>query len=839
LLYVELDDDSAEVVRRVTIPVKAGLGWGQIPLSPKIFHEGGYTLRAYTNWMQNFGGDAFFTQRFYLGIPSRNAWLANSTSGISRVAGKNQLDVDIKLKSGQNQPVGLRNVEVKIYEGAYYLYKENMLTGVDGGLKLSKVLKDNVNGRLLRVQLKCLDVVDNGKTIQIPLDINRSQKTDLQFLPEGGNLVAGLQSTVGFKAIAEDGKGTTVTGTIYDSRGTKIIDFRSLFKGMGSFTFTPKAGEVYTAKLTGPDAAVKAYPLPAVKPAGTVMHLTNPPKGETFTVSLAGMEKMTIDSACYVVGSSSGKICYLEPVDARQTSLEIAKALFPSGIARITLLKGKKPLNERAIFINHNDQLTIRLATNKTSYQKRDSVALEIEVKDAGGIPVQGSFSIAVTDNGQVRPDTAGNYNIATRLLLNGGLKGTVENPGYYLNHTDEQTWAALDNLMLTQGWTGFDWKDVFSNSTEPLKYKAEKEFQVSGRVINAFKKPVPNAPVLISSQKPNFIVTTIADAKGNYTFSRLPTIDSGSFFLQARNSKGNKLSFGNISVNKFRAPEVPRLYEVTMPWYVNAEPEQLNYVAKIAELEKDDNVISAGTLLRNVKINSRKLIKGSWYAKSWRPPVVAFDEQDINESAVMNLYQLLRQKIPGFKVVNSGKFSDGTAKYVIDSLPSYSVTILVDGPAPNFLPINIDEPNSVQELKDELAQFPATLYKGLEMYVDDRLETITIGLTSKNGAGYYKNIAPDVTTYRPLPLLYPQQFYSPKYKLNQPAVGVPDYRSTVYWEPDVTTDNNGKAKLSFFTTDLPANYTINIQGMSNIGDIGSLVIKFPALSKSAKTGSD
>ncbi len=78
LLYVELDNDSSEMVRRISIPIKDGAGWGQIPLSKNIFmREGGYTLRAYTNWMQNFGEDYVFNQRFYLGVPAADAWLEN------------------------------------------------------------------------------------------------------------------------------------------------------------------------------------------------------------------------------------------------------------------------------------------------------------------------------------------------------------------------------------------------------------------------------------------------------------------------------------------------------------------------------------------------------------------------------------------------------------------------------------------------------------------------------------------------------------------------------------------------------------------------------------------
>jgi hypothetical protein len=55
LFDVGLNHDTAEAVRRVSIPIKDGVGYAQIPLLAKIFHEGGYTMRACTNWMQNFG----------------------------------------------------------------------------------------------------------------------------------------------------------------------------------------------------------------------------------------------------------------------------------------------------------------------------------------------------------------------------------------------------------------------------------------------------------------------------------------------------------------------------------------------------------------------------------------------------------------------------------------------------------------------------------------------------------------------------------------------------------------------------------------------------------------
>ncbi|NNU33968.1 hypothetical protein HK413_07035 [Mucilaginibacter sp. S1162] len=288
LLYVELDDDSAQMVRRISIPIKEGLGWAQMPLVKNIFHEGGYTLRAYTNWMQNFGEDYVFSQRFYLGVPARDARLVKSAATISRTNNKDQLNVELKLRKADkfSSAVGIKKVEVRIYDQDHYIYKEELQTGIDGSLRFSHVLKERADSRRIRLQLTSLEPTDNNKVVQVPLPINRNQNIDLQFLPEGGSLVAGLTSIVGFKALAEDGHGISVLGDIYNGRGDKVATFTTIHDGMGSFEFTPKAGEVYTARLSQPVG--KSFDLPKISPNGTVMHVVNTEQGNTVKVSLKG-----------------------------------------------------------------------------------------------------------------------------------------------------------------------------------------------------------------------------------------------------------------------------------------------------------------------------------------------------------------------------------------------------------------------------------------------------------------------------------------------------------------------------------------------------------------------
>lgn len=866
LLYVELDNDSSQMVRRVSVKVKDGIAWGQISLSPNIFKEGGYSLRAYTNWMQNFGEDYVFNQRFYLGVPPKEAWLVKSAVNVNRVDNKDVLNVNLRLTKTDKygSAVGVHKVEVRIYEGRYYLFKQEMLTGIDGSLKFSQTLKAKIDGRLLRAQVRSLEKGETDKILQVPLTINRNQNIDLQFLPEGGNLVKGLKSVIGFKAIGEDGKGTPVLGAIYNGKGDEIVSLASIHNGMGSFEFTPKAGEVYTARLSKP--VVKSFELPKISAVGTVLHIANPEQGDALTVTLQGTSTLTTDTACYLIGTSRGAVYYSQKVDLAQPTLSVDKKLFPTGIARFTFFKGNRPLNERAVFIDNHDQLNITVSPHHPTYRKRDSVSLAIAVKDKAGLPVQGNFSLAVTDDSQVRMDSLGNYGIGASLLINSELKGHIEEPGYYINRKDKQAWEALDNLLLTQGWVGYSWKDVFAPLKKP-GFEMEKELKITGKVINLTAKPVPGARVLISSQKPSFITEITADDKGMFEFKNLPPIDSGSFFLQASKQDGKKMSFGNISVNKFKAPPIPPTFkDPVLPWYVNTDSTQLNYVRRVAEKQDEKNVKMTGIVLKEVQIKDKKIIKGTLNRFGPGNADLIFDEEDIKKSATTNLYELLAQKIPGFRVVGArGIIFRGRAMAIpIIKFNGYAVDVRIDG-WPLTVDVDILLPpdplddragyqtesviasdlsrrqdgvieNVVPEVIDALSEYKLPDIVGVEVAYSRKytnriyprppmFDFAVIEITTKGGHGWYRDRPANMTTYRPLPILLPQQFYSPRYAV-APAVMEPDYRSTIHWEPNISTDQNGRARVSFYASDITGKYTVKIAGIDGTGGIGDGTFK-------------
>jgi len=864
ILYVEMDDDSARVVRRISMPIKEGLCSGQIPLKDQVFKEGGYTLRAYTNWMQNFNGAYIFTQRFYIGLPSVKGWLVNSASKIQKVDNKDQLQANLKLShtNDPSRPVAYQKVEVKVYDEWHYLSTQEMQTGADGSLNITQNLDAKADGRRIRVQITSLNKDDHFMVTQVPIIVNRPQNIDLQFMPESGNLVAGIKSVVGFKAVGEDGKAVAVAGDIFDSKNNKVASFMPLHQGMGTFEFKPSEGEAYTAKIIKP--TLKIFPLPRVKQKGVVMHIINAEQSDDIKIDLSGLSSLAVDSVGYLIGTSRGVTYYTQRVDANKPYLSVPKSTFPSGVARFTFFKGRMPLAERAVFVDNHDRLNINLIPNKNVYLKRDSVGLEIQVKDKNGSPVSGNFSLAVTDDSQVKPDTVGDNDITTSLLLNADLKGTIESPGYYINRQDKQAWRALDNLMLTQGWEGYDWNELFAPAKR-VKYRAEQPFTINGQVTNVTKKPLPNTKIRLTSLRPPLMTEVTSDINGLFTFTNLPHVDSAAYLLQALNDKDEAKSTGEVTVDRFKLAIEPRVSStLSLPWYVNADTVQLNLVKNKVAVAKDDFEVS-GRLLNEVKINSTKIIPQSRNVFGPGGSDMVFDRKDIKESGAINLYELLAQKLPGFKVIGSWivNFRGEQEVLPILSFAGYSIDLRIDGwPLPLGLdltgPDNMIPGVQANSIKDIIAfpiqgpgrakiiwfQNPSDVIDALSNYKIEGFMGLEVAYTNKNtsragyqpdkwahveittssGKGWYHNISPASITYRPLPLVKPKLFYSPRYNIVSP-IKIPDFRSTIFWEPNIFTDRNGRAQVSFYTTDIKSSYTIKIEGIDANGELGANIL--------------
>jgi len=830
ILYVEIANDSNRVVTRIMLPVFNGLASGQIALNEQEILQGGYILRAYTNWMRNFGEDYIFKKPIYVGNATDQDWLVNYNIQTLKNTDKEKLQLSIELDRLNKLPLGLRELQLQITDERKTWFKSNLETNIDGLLTVDFELPEQVNSKNLTLNLQDLRRNEGNRKLSIPISLNRLELIDLQFMPEGGNLVANLPAHIAFKAINEDGSGTDVSGKIYNSKLQEVAEFQSTHKGIGTFDFTPLESEVYSARIELPNGSYNSYPLPTIKSTGITMTVNNSFQSDSCEIIIQATPDV-VSGPYFLVGQARGVALYGASFNLGKDSLKlkISKNIFPSGIAKFTLIgAGNNVLNERIVFIDHDDNLRIQLTSNKTSYQLRDSVALDIEVTDKNGIPVEGSFSLAVTDDGQVKTDSLINGSIISQMILTADLKGTVEDPGYYSQSaTDAKKWHDLDQLLLAQGWIAYNWDEIFQGKPT-FAYAAEPDFLIKGKVVNVFNKPVANSGIVLLSKKPFLTMDTLTNEQGIFTFKDVIPVDTAIFFLQARNKKGKSSNVG-IEMEEFAPPSFAPMNKRMVPWYVNTDTTRLLSVNKQIQLEKDQEKASPGTLLKAVVIEGRKVVKDSKNLNGAGGADIVIDEETLEKSGRTTLGDLLLKNIEGFGIRTN---KSGERYYTIyDKL----IHLIIDGTDTEFF---LPESKSLYEyFKEYFDYYDAEEIKGIEVmksgkytisYAQRFLDPFEsfydhtfIEVTTRAGKGPFLKKSVGTYLFKPMAFTLPKEFYVPKYSSNSTA-NMTDIRSTIYWEPFITTDKDGKATISFYTADIPGSYSLIIEGSDMQGSLGS-----------------
>ena len=216
LVYIDVVNDSNKIVKQYKWPTLYGLSWGNICLNEKDFAAGTYTLRAYTNWMRNFGADYFFYKQFYITDANENNWLINKQANTTITPGNKTADVKLQFNNINKIPLANTPLQLQVIAGEKHLYKQTFQTDKNGLLDVNFKLPEKTANLVIVAESPQKD-----KKANFPIILNRSENTDVQFLPEGGSLVSGFTTHIGFKAVGEDGKSVPISGIVTDHANTR------------------------------------------------------------------------------------------------------------------------------------------------------------------------------------------------------------------------------------------------------------------------------------------------------------------------------------------------------------------------------------------------------------------------------------------------------------------------------------------------------------------------------------------------------------------------------------------------------------------------------------------
>lgn len=823
ILYVDVAGDDDKVIQEFMLPVTAGVSWGNLHLNKTDFAAGNYTLRAYTRWMRNLGDNTFFYHHFSIAGNNANTTLVNTRTQVFTVNNNDSVKTTLQFSTLYKQPLANAQLHLTVAKGRKTLLRNNITTNQAGIANISFTLP----GKPLQVSLTAEDKT-TGSTTFIPLALTRPENIDVQFMPEGGSLIAGIPAHVGFKAVGEDGRSVNITGVVVNSSNTQVAAFASFHKGMGTVDITPSAGEQYTARVSLPNGNIKSFALPAVQKDGICLQVQNSLTDDSVELLITATPGFIQSNGGNVllVAQASNVFCYGAVLHMQQQNIvkrRLAKNLFPTGIAQLTVLAlNGQPLSQRLTFIKGRQNMQVNVTTSKQVYHPRDSIAVALLVKDEDSSLLAGNFSMSVTDDAQVKTDEPYKQNIATSVIFSQNLKGYIEEPAWYLQQFDSTVWQALDNLLLTQGWISYNLQKVL-NHVAPA-YLPEQQFAVTGRVTNIFNKGLAHAPIVLLSKKPGLVIDTTTDNKGRFVFTDFPALDTPRFIIEARNKRGRDFNVGvdvdDIPSPPFTTPVQPAV----MPWYINTDTTLLAQVAARQQLDKK---LAEGMTLAPVVVYGRKRVEGSQNLNGEGNADMVLNAADLDKAGKKNLLTLLEENVKGWMVRT---YKTTSYRYYAANYDQ-AVIFIFDGIRLG----DIYQFTSLEELRAYLQQVSAEDIKGIEVNTSGKyllnyrekfapmstLGTIAfIEITTLGGHGPIITHTPGVYYYRSKPFKWPATFYSPRYAVTDTIGTMPDYRSTIYWNPYVTTSSNGETTVSFYAADTPTTYTITIEGTDFNGNV-------------------
>jgi uncharacterized protein YfaS (alpha-2-macroglobulin family) len=202
-LYVDIFDGSGLLLEQRKVRMENGLGAGDFKI-PRFGKTGTYQIKAYTAWMRNFGEEYFLTSSFVVVDGAGGSFLPKvNFTEISASGGQVKYQVEIDAVSSSGNSLANQTLELRALAGEAELHKQSLALNTQGQASFSFSIPEKANPS----QSLELTYYENGdyavtQTIRLPYSLNLA---DIQFLPEGGNLVIGKKSNVAFRAIDPDG----------------------------------------------------------------------------------------------------------------------------------------------------------------------------------------------------------------------------------------------------------------------------------------------------------------------------------------------------------------------------------------------------------------------------------------------------------------------------------------------------------------------------------------------------------------------------------------------------------------------------------------------------------
>ncbi len=645
----------------------------------------------------------------------------------------------------------------------------------------------------------------------------------LSLLPEGGDLVMGVEGNVAFKAALPDGVPVQVTGSIMGSDGKEVISFASIHNGMGTFKLLPKEGETYSVRWIDEFGKEHQQHLQPAVTQGVSLQVTDKMGeisgtsiGKTFTITRPENAPDRL-KRLNLVGIMNGEVMYEAMINL--SSRTKATATIPTeqlgtGIIQLTLFDVNWfPLAERICFVNNqNFEFDADAWIPELNTEKRKLNIAEVKISDT----LPANLSLAITDADLDMPLPMAD-NIVTTTLLTGELRGIVYKPYYYFYNTSDSVGLHLDLVMLTNGWRRYHWNKVFNpDSTRPL-YADNHFLSIEGNLIGGATRHKEGLELVgflktANSEKSSLIVLPV-DRSGKVIQSDLFFYDTARLVLNYndKNRIFDPSSFlvsnGLLQVNVRSGlsaamagfPYLPD--SLVLQKNIRNNAAFLKVAAKqFANAHELENVTVTAKTKTSVEKMDERYASGLFSGGN----ATQFDvANDPTAASSMSLFQYLQGRVAGLQISGVGpsatlNWRGGTPGIYMDEMQS-DVSMAGSINMADVAYVKVYNPGSSFGFRNGA--------NGVIAVYTKRGGDITTSTDSKMGAV-------KINGYSAI-----KEFYAYDYSKPSPDDYYDNLGVTLHWEPMIWLGDNQKRKtIRFYNNDITKRFRIVLEGINDEG---------------------
>ena len=764
VLYVELLNPTGDVLQTLKYPIDSlGQSHGEMKLDT-ILGSGLYEVRAYTRYMTNWGTNAVFSRV----IP---IFKTPKTEG-------DYSDLTIATIPYHERIPNRRNPLDTLYVHA--------------------VAEEIYTDRL-------------AKTISV------------QFYPEGGDLVVGKKCRVAMLAVDDNGHPYEGEGFVMNVSGDVLTSVKTDTLGRGFFEVVPDTGKL-TFQMRNlqkkEKRQVQFFTLPKAKEEGCILHVDA--VSERMLATLQCTDGMCGNQLGYVL-MHNGNIFRCDTLTAAPLiEIELDRQSMPEGVNQMTFFDSwGRIVAERLFFKTPTPDKadSIRVVAKTTRLKPCGKVELELRTQPNANLSFSAMDAHTMTNGKQ--------GNMKTWMLLSSEVRGYINNVDYYFEADDKEHRQNVDFLMLTQGWRRYDWRLMSERYTFRKAQPIEDQFYLNGQ-LKVYRKhnPVSNVRMYVSlyNQKGQSLIGNArTDSLGNYAF-KMPFLDGEwkmciytTRDIKKKDTAKEKRKTYYVGIDRQFSPDprylTPSETTILHPLAPNA------FVKKpFEELEEEDEFIpitEKDHVLQNVTVKAKR--KRYFTNDNWRWKNEAYGKQ------YATIYYDADRELDN--ILDRGEPVPRTIDFIYDKLKAEldkygQKENYIDGRDLHFVVDN----NEGGGYSDWL-----NYVKSIYIVFNERMSP-TLGKWNiiDNPKHYilvylYTHRIFSSESQKGLRRTYFQGFnQASTFRTEDYSVIPPmaDFRRTIWWQPDITTDAQGKAKVEFFNNSTCEEMYISVEGMTQDGKV-------------------